>query len=183
MVKAIRLMENKVHIPCMAHTLQLSINHGMKEANMDRLLAKCRKIVGHFRHSPTQTAALAAVQKAAGCAQLRLVQDVATRWGSSLQMVTRLLQSRESLGEFFNECDVPASVPALTVAEWDKLAVYQPLLKLCEQATTMLGGEKYVTSSIVLPLLAYLKREMASTEDDPDYARACKEAFYIDIVT
>src|SRR5206468_1905809 len=34
------------HIPCMAHSLQLSILHGFKAAGTETLFGKCRKIVG-----------------------------------------------------------------------------------------------------------------------------------------
>ena len=45
-------------MPCMAHKLQLSVNHALKECGIDRVLSKCRKIVGHFKHSSVRTAAL-----------------------------------------------------------------------------------------------------------------------------
>ena len=43
------------HIPCIAHCLQLSILHGFKIADTDTLFAKCRKVVGHFKHSSANT--------------------------------------------------------------------------------------------------------------------------------
>ena len=59
--KAIRLM-GLMHFPCMAHTIQLSINHAIDEAGISTTLAKCRKIVGHFRHSSSKMAELKSVQ-------------------------------------------------------------------------------------------------------------------------
>lgn len=53
--KAIRLLQ-MFHIPCMAHTIQLSINHGIAEFGASNSLSKCRKIVGHFKHSPPKMA-------------------------------------------------------------------------------------------------------------------------------
>lgn len=46
------------HIPCTAHSLQLSINKGIKAAEIDPVLAKARKLVGHFKHSPISTGEL-----------------------------------------------------------------------------------------------------------------------------
>ena len=103
MVKAARLLE-KTRIPFMAHTLQLSISHGIKTGGIDKVLAKCRKIVGHFKHSSTKTTVLdesATPLKLVGrilhylvfrCTShvrhafllnLFQIQDVPTRWGST----------------------------------------------------------------------------------------------------
>ena len=38
-------------IPCLAHSLQLSISHGFKAEDTAALFVKCRKIIGHFKHS------------------------------------------------------------------------------------------------------------------------------------
>ncbi|XP_035989999.1 uncharacterized protein LOC118561850 [Fundulus heteroclitus] len=38
------------HMPCIAHMLQRSINVSLSDSGFTNVLAKCRKIVGHFRH-------------------------------------------------------------------------------------------------------------------------------------
>lgn len=40
------------NVRCTAHTLQLSLNTATENASIDKLLSKCRKMVGHFKHSP-----------------------------------------------------------------------------------------------------------------------------------
>ena len=40
------------HIPCLAHSLQLSILHGFKAEDTEVLFVKCRKLIGHFKYSP-----------------------------------------------------------------------------------------------------------------------------------
>lgn len=62
MLKASRLL-NIDHLPCMAHTLQLAINHGIKECGISSLLAKSRSIVSKVRKSPKQKGEL----KKMGC--------------------------------------------------------------------------------------------------------------------
>ena len=47
-----------LHIPCVAHCLQLSILHSFKIADTDTSFAKCRKVVGHFKHSSANTVEL-----------------------------------------------------------------------------------------------------------------------------
>ena len=46
------------HIPCLAHSLQLSILHGIIAADTEVLLVNCRKIIGHFKHIPVNTTQL-----------------------------------------------------------------------------------------------------------------------------
>ena len=45
------------HIPCLAHSLQLSILRGFKAADTEVLFIKCRKLTEHFKHSPVNTTA------------------------------------------------------------------------------------------------------------------------------
>jgi zinc finger BED domain-containing protein 1 (E3 SUMO-protein ligase ZBED1) len=75
------------NMPCAAHSLQLSVNKAVAESGIDGLVAKCRKIVGHFKHSPANSAELKMQQVQLGQRQEMLIQDVPTRWNSSLQMI------------------------------------------------------------------------------------------------
>jgi hypothetical protein len=43
---------------CASHSLQLSLNKALKECNADFVLAKLRRIVGHFKRSPASFAEL-----------------------------------------------------------------------------------------------------------------------------
>ena len=43
------------HVPCIAHTLQLSIKRGLDLPAVNKVLARCRKLVQHFRKSPKET--------------------------------------------------------------------------------------------------------------------------------
>ncbi|KAL7406448.1 hypothetical protein ABVT39_019801 [Epinephelus coioides] len=66
------------HIPCAAHMLQRTITVCLEDSSFDTALAKCRKIVGHFKHSPASTEELHQQQTALGQAREPLVQDVST---------------------------------------------------------------------------------------------------------
>ena len=86
MVKAIR----EASLPsfmCFAHSLQLVVEDGVpsQRAVID-VLATCRKIVGHFKHSKVAYSRLCSIQHLE-IPQHRLQQDIRTRWNSSLYMV------------------------------------------------------------------------------------------------
>lgn len=96
-------------------------------------------------------------------------------------MIQRLLINKDALIE-----DLSAHTHGLTLlteSDWCKLVSLEKLLQPCERASKLLGGEHYVTLSVVLPVLAYLKREMCVSDDDPGYSRKFKEAFYVDLKT
>lgn len=46
------------HMPCIAHSLHRVITVSLQNSPFDSALAKCRKVVGHFKHSPANAAEL-----------------------------------------------------------------------------------------------------------------------------
>jgi len=82
----------KHHHPCVAHTLNLSVNEAIN-GNIDvhQILKKCRAIVGHYKHSSFATGKLRDLQSQMNLLLLKVKQDVSTRWNFSLTMIERLL--------------------------------------------------------------------------------------------
>lgn len=70
----------KYHHPCVAHTLNLSINEAIN-GNLDiiQILKKCRTIVGHFKHSSYANGKLREFQLQMNLPILKVKQDVVTR--------------------------------------------------------------------------------------------------------
>ena len=50
------------HMPCFAHTFQMAVKEGLKVPPIEVLLARCRKVVGQFKHSCVASRALEAAQ-------------------------------------------------------------------------------------------------------------------------
>nr|XP_024656963.1 zinc finger BED domain-containing protein 1-like [Maylandia zebra] len=144
MIAAARIMPFN-HMPCTAHILQRCITVSLADSGFVTALAKCRKIVGHFKHSPANTAELNAEQVSLGRKQEPLAQDVPTRWNSTLEMVKRLIRN--------------------------------------QTATELLGGEAYVSCSVVLPAFCHLRRVMEVTDEDPAYVVRFKEKFKEDLAS
>ena len=66
-------------VVCAAHRLQNAVKSAVDKRSMQKLLAKCRRLVGHFKHSALATNGLEEKQKALGFKQpLHLIQEVAT---------------------------------------------------------------------------------------------------------
>ncbi|KAL6491240.1 hypothetical protein MHYP_G00015850 [Metynnis hypsauchen] len=80
------------HLPCITHSIQRTVTVSLQNSAFDCALSESCKVMGHFKHSPPNTSEL---EKTASCTWAvpetePLVQDVPTRWNSTLEMVKRL---------------------------------------------------------------------------------------------
>ncbi|XP_053510051.1 zinc finger BED domain-containing protein 4-like [Ictalurus furcatus] len=73
------------------------------------------------------------------------------------------------------------NIAMLTSAEYDRLAKLETVLEPCRYITELLGGEKYVSCSVVLPALHHLLRPMEVSDVDPAYISRFKAAFTKDL--
>ena len=63
--------------------------------SMQRLLAKCRHLVGHFKHSALATVSLMKKQKTLGFT--KMLQEVLTSWNSTFYMLQRLVLLKQPI--------------------------------------------------------------------------------------
>ncbi|XP_038141170.1 E3 SUMO-protein ligase ZBED1-like [Cyprinodon tularosa] len=167
------------HMPCIAHMVQRTITVCLSDSGFTATLARCRKIVGHFKHSPSNTEELHNEQTQLGQDNEPLIQDVPTRWNSTLLMVSRLLKNQDAVKATLAK--QKHKLTMLNAAEWDRLQRLETLLSPCRDVTELLGGENYVSCSVVLPVLRHLTRTMKASDDDPAYVVKFKAAFEKDL--
>ncbi|CAL9707960.1 unnamed protein product [Knipowitschia caucasica] len=117
------------HMPCAAHIIQRSITVSLTNSGFDSMLAKCRKIVGTFKHSPANLGELNAEQKARGQKEEPLTQDVSTRWNSTLEMIQRMKRNQAPINATLDHQQ--HKLVMLTPAEWDKIQRLGVLLEPC----------------------------------------------------
>ncbi|XP_048014184.1 E3 SUMO-protein ligase ZBED1 [Megalobrama amblycephala] len=153
------------HLPCVAHVVQRAIVMSLREGGFDGALAKCHEL-------NVQQASLGQVQEP-------LVQDVPTRWNSTLEMIKRVRRKRDALHTTLSQQKHNLALP--TNAEYEKLAKLEKLLEPCRYITELLGGDKYVSCSVVLPALCHLQHAMKISDDDPAYIVRFKSAFTKDL--
>uniref|UniRef100_A0AAV2K542 HAT C-terminal dimerisation domain-containing protein n=1 Tax=Knipowitschia caucasica TaxID=637954 RepID=A0AAV2K542_KNICA len=169
------------HMPCTAHIIQRSITVSLANSGFDSVLAKCRKIVGHFKHSPANLAELNADQKARGQKEEPLTQDVSTRWNSTLEMIQHMKRDQAPINATLDHQQ--DKLVMLKQAEWDKIQRLGVLLEPCRYVTELLGGEAYVSCSMVLPALCHLLKNMEVSEEDPAYIVKFKDKFKDDLAS
>ena len=147
---------------CAAHRLQTCIKHAIDQnRSMTKLLARGRKLVGHFRQSAQATEALAKKQDASP--PLKVVQDCPTRWNSALHMLERLVKLEIPPRSVFKDNNVikkDQSHLLLKDPEWRLAGELVDTLHHCEVATIALGGEQYCTMSMVAPVIHGLCAEV-----------------------
>ncbi|XP_060847297.1 E3 SUMO-protein ligase ZBED1-like [Rhopalosiphum padi] len=155
----------KYHHPCVAHTLNLSVNDAInKNTELLQVLKTCRAIVGHFKHSSSATEKLREFQKQMGLPELKVKQDVSTRWNSCLIMVERLIEIKNPISAAMSS--LRRAPNCLTATEWDLIADCAPILKPFEHMTSELSGEKYPTLSLVIPLIRGLQYTVKNIKPD-----------------
>lgn len=84
------------NLGCLAHTLQLIVKEGiLAQREVEDLLACCRRIVGHFKHSNVAWHAL--IQSRRSLVLHRPVQDELTSWNSSHYMLSWIDEQKQGL--------------------------------------------------------------------------------------
>lgn len=106
-------------MPCLAHTLQLTLKAAMKHPNADLLISRARKLVHALRKSSVANEAM--IKK---CGKT-LVRDCSTRWNSTSNMLRRLLEFRTELNQVLEDL----GMDTLLTSDWAKL---ENLAKLLE---------------------------------------------------
>lgn len=165
----------KHHHPCVAHTLNLSVNEAINNnSELSQILQTCKTIVGHFKHSTSATEKLKMYQNQMGLPQLKVKQDVSTRWNSKLILMERLLQIKAPLSAAITS--LPRAPNGLTAVEWELIEDCIPLLKPFESMTTELSGEKYPTLSMVIPLIRGLQFTLGNIKPKTNPGQLLKTA-------
>ena len=82
------------HFACFAHTLNIALKRGLRLQAVSTILSRCRKLVGHFKHSYVAQSALESKQTEY---EHKLIQDVPTRWNSAFKMIERILEQEKAI--------------------------------------------------------------------------------------
>ena len=105
-------------------------------------------------------------------------QDCATRWGSKLAMVERILEQAQAIKLVLS--DDRRSKLSLHWQDTDVLKAVHDALKPVGDFTDILSGENYVTSSSILPILQLCRDNvLAVSENDIELTKSIKTAVVV----
>lgn len=167
MKKAVNDYLKKRNHLCIAHTLNLAVKdcigsednmtrNELKNEEIDSLLTKCRSIVTHFRQSTKSSNKLREIQNQMNLPELKLIQDVPTRWNATYDMLKRLIEIKIALSATITSIQ-SGTLSNLSGHDWKVLEDCQNLLGPFEQLTSVLSGEAYRTLSSIIPLIRGLQ--------------------------
>lgn len=151
--RALSILQFK-HFGCFAHTLNLIVQGALTlESN---LLEKIKTIVSYFHKSTSANNKFKNYQINNGAKEpKKLLQDVSTRWNSTLYMIERFVELENSIRGTLGLLD--NSPIGLTVDEWKITKELCIVLRPFEEATKAVSGNNYMTASIVILLSQGLK--------------------------
>lgn len=148
MTKVVQTLEEINLVRCSNHSIQLAINYGLKHQSITELLMMIRKIVGHFHRSAVAQHSLEEEQDQIKIAKTKLVQDYVTRWNSTHDMMVSISKNRDAINNCLRS-NRKTEEWYITVSQNEIIADLINILEPFKSATEILGGDKYVTLSIV----------------------------------
>ena len=187
---------------CVAHILHSSITEGYKKTNeVKDVIEKNRKIATKFHKSYAFKYSLEEEQKKRGLPVRAILQDVPTRWGSTRSSTGSFLDKDEKDDEeevnkgsevfrdrFQNMEAINSALRKiqyrgdqklvqylLTQEDMARISTVNKFLTKLDIFTTTLGGANYVTSSVLLPVIASMKKMMQVDSNDSVYIAKLKE--------
>ena len=162
--KAARLLNTIDHLPCAAHTLQLTVGQGLNIIKV--FVLRVKRLIDFFHVSPKQSERLNAAQQEIGYKKnLSVIGDVSTRWNSSFYAWKRLLILQRAIiflpsrlksdlnNDVRNDGEKLERI-MLTNNEWELLSKLVDILEGFEEVTALLSGAKYTTISLIYPAIS-----------------------------
>lgn len=88
-INAVERHLKAVNVPCMAHTINLAVRKGLAVRAIETPISRLKATALHFNKSTTDNYLLESKQKLLGLKPAKLMNDCATRWNSTYDMVCR----------------------------------------------------------------------------------------------
>ena len=142
---------------------------------MKDILAQCRRIVGHFKHSQLAFSKFKEIQTSLGIPHHRLKQDVATRWNSTLYMLESIVSQKMALAIYTTEND---GIPQLLSHQLDIIEKVISVLKLVEDITQSISSST-ASITLIIPFVRALKMSWENTTDDQGVQTMKKEMLHL----
>lgn len=167
------------HIGCFAHTLNLAAKKALEIKQVSHVLAKMRSTVGFFHRSTTAAHVLECKQEMLGLPKHCLINDVATRWNSSFEMVERYLEQQAAVYSALAERSVRnkgIGIGNLSDLELSNAEAIVDVMRPLKTITAVMSTETTPSISMIMPLQTTLLKATETNAADAPIARDMKTA-------
>nr|XP_049462644.1 E3 SUMO-protein ligase ZBED1-like [Anopheles coluzzii] len=165
-MKAASTELNFCHIPCFAHTLNLIVRDAIKKSVLP-VVEEVKRVVMLFKKSPKASQMLADTQKKLNLDQLKMIQEVSTRWNSGYDMLNRFYKNKIALLSCADSLKMKISLES---HDWEAIEQIVRVLKYFYSATNIVSAQKYITISHVGLLCNVLLTKTSQFRNDEDIA-------------
>ncbi len=173
--KAIDILQ-WLHFGCYGHRINLVVKNALALPEISCIIGKGRRVVTFFHQSTSTNDLLLAKQRRLMDANLvghKRKNDVPTRWNSSLQMLTRLLEQTPAIVAVASDPTLSKTASATLrncAFSFEEQATVEHLVTVLgpfEKATTLLSADRSPTLQKVLPVLKKLENTLQPNEESP----------------
>ncbi|KAK5853479.1 hypothetical protein PBY51_014626 [Eleginops maclovinus] len=112
-VNAVERHLQAVNVPCMAHTINLAVRKGLAVRAIESPVNRLKATALHFNKSTTDSYQLESKQKLLGVKPAKLINDCATRWNSTYDMVRAVLKPFKTATEALSTDRFPTASAVL----------------------------------------------------------------------
>ena len=142
----------KLNLPCAGHTLNLSVQKAFSVPELKSAISRAKKVVEHFNKSRLDLEELHEKQQSLGLPKHKLIQGVPHRWNSVYDMIERLCEQQAAVAAVLhNHRDLLHLEHS--PSEWRLLEDLCKVLEPFKDATTYLSASRYLTLSVLGPVL------------------------------
>ena len=183
-VNAPKEAELSPHVRCVAHTINVATQQGLKISQMDRILGRIRHIVSFFNRSTTAMAVLKSKQSLLQLPQHKLINDVPTRWNSPYGTVQQFLKQQAVIEAVPLTKDMKKNAKDVHFLSEDDISAAESVIKVLgpiKTITTILCDEKTPTGSMIHPLKEMMIQQMKVSDDDIMLVKEVKTAIAEDL--
>ncbi|CAK6949708.1 zinc finger BED domain-containing protein 1-like [Scomber scombrus] len=163
-VNAVERHLQVANVPCMAHTINLAVRKGLTVRAIENPISRLKATALHFNKSTTDSYLLESKQKLLGVKPAKLINDCATRWNSTYDMVCRAAEQQAPVAAVIMEKKLGHL--ELSTNEWTLMEQVRAVLKPFKVATEALSTDRFPTASAVLPLKYVLMSHLQPSTGD-----------------
>ncbi|XP_027138680.1 zinc finger BED domain-containing protein 1-like [Larimichthys crocea] len=167
------------NVPCMAHTINLAVRKGLTVRAIESPINRLKATALHFNKSTTDSYLLESKQRLLGVKPAKLINDCATRWNSTYDMVCRAADQQAPVAAVIMEKKLGHL--ELNTNEWSLMEQVSSLLQPFKVATEALSTDRFPTASAVLPLKYVLMSHLQPSTGDPQALNDMKTKISADL--